>query len=444
MKKILSIGLVLLILLSVIPIGLPAYAEGPSELEQGQTAGKTSGALDGEIAGTLDATAKRKADAKAAMPDEKTITEKFNLLNDSSTYRSAFLKGYREGFVEGYLKAYRTTSIEVAKKDPGKVGGETLGKAFGTRDAMIDYQSGRSNDPAGAYKRFLAQGSLESRFSLAKESKEYVKSFKAAFEDQYKGTYELAYSERNIKHEERGSVSTEISYFEREIEYQWSLYDTATASITENLNYHLKVKFPPGSIYEPTRVIIQGIQRSFGRGNYRYIPATSSVKIELLNNSKNYNFRKPVELFFPFFGSEKVGIYRWQNSRWEYMNTIVSDDGVKTVIEPGRPLAGEYALFIDEKAAPIRDTLQHQLGKVINLFARRHFIDNHAFFRPDAPMTRLEMANLLFAMFGNQYFSGTPAISDVGYQPPSLPAVEFVVHNRFLTLDKGRFLPNNK
>lgn len=412
--------------------------------QEGEAAGKTAGQLEGDYHGVSDANAGKKLDYKAVMPKDVDIIEKYQLNNDTTTYRAYFLSAYRIEFRKAYTTSFRKTNIENLTKNNGVEHGLSMGSSAGAADAITDYNMKLTNDWERAFKKYVAAESIASRFNIVREKKDYRENFVSAFKRGFKDSYTQAYRERNIMFEKDNQANKVIGMVEGETVRSWPLYGSSEGGISTSENIVLTMNFPAGAIYEPTTINVSGIQHSFDRNNSRYVPVSPEFKISLWNKSGRLNFRKPFTISFNYFGSEKIGIYQWNNNTWEYLLTEVKEGKVSTIIPAGKYNGGRYALFIDESYRPNPDSTLSWARDEIKTFARRYYIASGVNIDPDGPMTRLELAGILYRMKYRQYGSYYPAMfnerSAMGQEKRH---VDFCLHHRILGTDMaGNFHPN--
>ncbi len=426
----------------------PAFAKGEKSSQdlrqQGEEDGTVAGEADGTIAGAEDYMSGHKKNYLNTLPNDRDIIDKYKLLLDESTYRNYFISSYKKAYQGAYDKSYRDAKMDDVVKSDGTELGKMLGQASGAIEAMRDYSAERKNDYESAYKRYLKEGSLAGRFHFEKESSDYTNKFADGFQLGFKESYTESYRKRFAGFEMDNTSTYEVTMFTQEIVKIWPLYDVVNGVVNEREGISCKILVPDAAIYGTAQVQLMGEQFSFGSKNYRYTPVSPVFNIKMWNSAGAVKLRKPLELSFQFVGSDKVGIYKWRNYRWEYQPTEVSDGYIQTEIPAGIYNGGRYAIFIDESATPYRDANYNWARTEIYTFMRRHYLSDATYFRPDDVITRSEMAVLLYRVLGNLFPRGTVHYEAVdrdqyGY---AADAIDFCISNGFMSLYQGTFNPD--
>lgn len=443
MKKIITIIMAIIIIFTSSMVFAETINPVKEAAEQGKKAGESAGKLDGEYAGLADFTSGKKIDFMRALPKNSEVEDKYNLKADDATYKSNFISQYRISFRLGYETAYRKASMEAITENNGIKHGLELGKASGAVQAMSDYENKLSNNWERSFKAFVKEASIDIRYNLQKEERDYAKNFRSSFEKGYREAYTFNYRTRNFDFEFDNLTTYQVSISDQEIQKSWPLYKIEGGKISDEPYIECKLQIKPGSIYEPTFINVTGIQHSFDMMNTRFKAASPAFEIRVWNSSGDTNFRKDIKLSFTFAGSEKVGIYKLSNGVWNYVDTHITNTEVSTIIPAGKYDGGKYALFEDEFYKPVLDSRLHWARKEINTFARRRYIPYGVNFRPDEKITRGELAVLLFnslyfkyGMYQRKYFADMKEAEGIEY------AIHFVLYHGLMTnAPDGRFRP---
>lgn len=412
--------------------------------EQGDDDGKAAGENDGAVAGAADRYNGKKSDYKSALPKDAAIIEKYKLNLDVPSYKSHFLSSYRKNFKEGYERAFRDTNLGMANSEDGSEAGNTLGTAAGALAAMNDYILGKKNDANSALKSYLAEKSIENRFNLSKDSKDYSKIFVSSFEAGFKESYNSAYRARMVEFEVGNANTYEISMAGEKVTHVWPIYDVSIGGSSARPNLECSMEIEAGTVYSPTYINVSGEQYSFNYRNYSYVPVSSVFNIKLWGYG-SVVLRKPMVMRFNVVGSEKAGIYRWSGYKWQYLPTVVDETGISTVIPAGEYTGGRYAIFIDEKAKPYSDTAFSWARDEINAFKRRGYIEQTEKFRPDESITRFELAKMLYKILYPVKGMNSTALQavDVKGSSDETDHIRFVLSHAIMKLDNNnKFWPN--
>ncbi len=409
--------------------------------EQGKDDGKAAGEADGAVAGAEDRYNGLKSNYRSRLLKDSEITGRFRLDLDSATYRVHFVSAYRQGFKDGYERAFRDTNLSIVQSDEGSAAGESLGMAAGALAAMDDYIRNLDNNANRAYTRYINEKSLSDRFHLSKDNKDYARIFSGGFEKGFKEAYTSAYRTRVVEFEVENANTYEISGAGEVVSRTWPVYDVSAGGVASRPNLECTVDIQPGTLYAPTYINVSGEQYTFNYKNYLYTPVSSVFNVKLWSNGTSVILRKPIVMRFNVVGSEKAGIYQWNGYKWNYLPTVVSDEGISTVIPAGHYSGGRYAIFIDEKAKPFSDTAFSWARDEINAFKRRGYIDWGDNFQPDAEITRGEIAKILFKMLYIKHGMGGLSYNalDRASFGDAATAIDFVLSHGFMTLSGGKF-----
>lgn len=445
-RKIVVILLALaLVLPCVLVDSVPVFAADlkPVEEQADEDADKAA-ALDAKYAAVEDVTLGKRSNYAASMRTDKEIVERYKLHLDLPSYRVAFLRYYKYYYKAYYIGEYIRERTQNALASDGTELGEIVGAAAGAVEALSDYTLEKSNDWKAAFDHFIRTKSVRQRYNLDKQNPSFAERFTLGFEAGFQKAYTEGYNGILTEIQLKNLVVSTISNTSTNIVSNSFAYTVSDGTISSSANISFSMQFESGTIFEPTMVNIEMEQYSFNTRNYRYAPVSNVFKVSLKNKSGNYYFRKPTVLEFSFKGSEKIGIYEWKNHRWEYLPTVQTEEAVKTVIPAGKYFGGRYALFIDDTFEPIRDIGFSFAKDEINVFARRHYISSGAHFNPEANVTRAQMAVLLYELLKSKYPEGDihTEAKDRSKYGAAAKAIDFVISNRFMTLDRnGKFNP---
>lgn len=442
-KKIGMILLVLALLLtSTVVYVEPTFAGSIKPLhEQAEEDAEKAAELDARYAALEDFALGKPSNYSLSLRTEKEIVERYKLHLDLPAYRAVFLERYRYYFKAYYIGEYIQERTNAALSSDGTDLGMIIGEAAGAVEALTDYIYHKKNDWRVAFDRFLRKNSLKRRYNLDKHNADFVDRFKHGFEEGFKKSYTESYNKILTEIHLQNLVVSTINNNATNVTSDSYSYTAADGSLTATKNITFSLQFDAGTIFEQTMVNVEMEQFSFNTRNYRYAPVSNVFKVTLNNKSGNYHFRRPTTLEFSYKGSEKIGIYEWKNYRWEYLPTVQTEKAVRTIIPAGDYYGGRYALFIDDNFEPIRDIAFSFARDEINVFARRHYISAGSHFNPSAQVTRAQMAVFLYELLKSRFPSGGSHLeakdrASYGY---AATAIDFVISNRFMNLDKDKY-----
>lgn len=151
----------------------------------------------GEIYGYRDFYDNVKNNWSKAIPSDNKIIDIYNLSQETSDFRQAFLTAFKEQFKGGYQEGYKKANFEPIKisYDEGKKDGEYFGNVLGTTYGAMDYYDGKNLD----YTRSIPTTVIiEAEFLLNRDSKEYKEGFLTEFEKSYEENYNKTFRAINV------------------------------------------------------------------------------------------------------------------------------------------------------------------------------------------------------------------------------------------------------
>jgi len=141
--------LIVLVMFLIQPMITPIYIEALSTADLAYTEGNSAGKLSGQIYGQKDyINGQRSNWQKAYNEEEEIVIDDYNLKQQTASYRSNFLKGFKEGFKLSYENGYRGLNSDTTKTAYG-IGlehGTTFGAMVGEIYGRADYYEGKVND----------------------------------------------------------------------------------------------------------------------------------------------------------------------------------------------------------------------------------------------------------------------------------------------------------
>lgn len=452
MKKWLIGVLVIALVVGMLPgtvIGAVfAAGESPHEqtLKEGEEHGKKMGALEGQLAGYEDYHAGRASNYAHVMPSATEISKRFSLNRNQSLYANAFIAAYRNAFQIAYNTAFREETVKSAglPSEKGAEHGRILGEAEGRIQGVLDFYRGKPNNWFRAFSTYVADGSLESRYYLYREGQGYREQFLMGFRQGFMEAYIFTYQEKNMSTELRNKNAHRISFYADTLYFEEETPQFDLGEMNTTISTPIFMEVLEGTVYEPTYVAVYGVQNSFNAGNSKYKPVSSKYTVSIWNDKGSVLLEKPVKLIFNYHGSERAGVYQWIGGRWSYRYTTLSDGQLAIDLPAGPYSGGEYAIFIDDAFRYIPDISFNWAQKDIYTLQRRGVIADAVQFRPNAVMTRLELADMVYKAFSPTMpmQPTSRVIGDLIDCGDYKRAVAYAVSKNLMTLDgSGKFNP---
>ncbi len=207
LKKIPMIIIIILIISSNVFGYIPniAYTVSFLESELGEKDGQLFGSTLGQKNGYLDYFRNYSPSWKRYIPSDEEISYEFKLTLKSSSYRNNFLTSYKETYEESYNTAYNEALFNTYQ-NTFEFGTEN-GKIFGALDGEIkgkrDFYNGLDNNWE---KAIQSEGYVKEKYSLFRDSDDYIKGFIIGYRSAFSETYTGAFRTTNI---ENNKVSRE-------------------------------------------------------------------------------------------------------------------------------------------------------------------------------------------------------------------------------------------
>ncbi len=426
------------------------FAVSPSEVtnSEGLANGTAMGTLDGDAAGRADRNANRGSNFLSVMPNDVDIITRHKLNMDSLPYQNSFLYAYRSAFQIAYNTGFRevnvalyTTPITAAYEQ-----GNLAGTAQGQLSAMIDFTQSNKDNWEKAYNAFIADGSLNTRYMLDRESAAYRSYFSSGYKEAFMSNYISTFQIKNLETEIRSKNARLISMIEETVSFEEEYVHFNLGDMESEMRTPMSLYIPEATVYEPTYFAAFKTQNSFNKGNTKLTPVSSKYTVSVWNDSGSVKLKRPITLSFEYFGSERAGIYQWINNKWVYQFTTLTNGSIFTTIPAGYYSGGEYAIFIDEDYKTVKDITFNWAYKEIYSLMRRDIVSDAVAYMPNAKITKGQLAQMIYNVVGVKDSIGTsiPSISDAASLGSYKYAVEYMVGKKYMTLDsKGNFNPNS-
>jgi hypothetical protein len=446
-KRILMLLIWMLILAMAVPtVGFAAddtetetLTPGEVEMKEAAEYGSQLGTLDGQLYGYMDYRMGKTDDYTRHLPSDSEIKKLYSLNKDTYVYENNFIDAYKDAFQIAYRSAYRlenvlmrTVPLETAY-DQGQQAGATVGDNLGLRD----FYQGKDDSWLLALSRYVAGGTIESRFYLFRETDEYSTDFQNGFREGFRQGYTEAYQLMNLNTELNNLNYKTVSMYETTIYFDEDVvhYDNGVRE-TETLT-PVELSFDAGTLYQPTPIYAYKQQSSFNLNNYKYVPVTSKYIVSIGNQSGSVQLNKSVTLRFQYYGTERAGIYKWENSKWNYLYSTFSDGYITTEIPAGFYDGGEYAVFIDNNYSNFADISFNWAKAEIFTLMRRGVVEDTVKYYPDQKITRGDFAKMIYGAMSpkSPLTTSSPAIANADALGTYLSAVKYVTGKGYMTLE---------
>ncbi len=424
-----------------------APEEKKPKLPQAVEDGKQFGELDGNLAGKRDYVNGLKSDYRKAMLKRNQLIKKFGLKTYSSEDMNYFLDAYEESFKEAYRKAMSEQLLEqyFSPATRGEKSGTDLGTAEGIASANIDILNNDKSDWLRAYNNFIKKSDLRTRYQLNLHEVGYGEAFELSFKTSFKSAYRQHFDDFIAGVALNNTTYHLVKYNEDTVIYDklYSQVDNGSESSGSESTASLSIE--QGTVYQDTYISLQRAKNVTLVKNGDYDAASGVYQITIQNDRDGIKLYKPMKLKFIYNDDPNIGVYKWKYNRWCYVATQHEDDGVSIEIPAGTYHGGKYALFIDEKFVIPADSVFSWAYDDIVLAMKRNYISNATNYRPDASITRFEMASIIYhVMYMRKNHSVTRVDmidrDSISYNPAP---VDFVINLGYLTLDEnGAFNPN--
>lgn len=428
-----------------------SYAATPAEatIEEAKAFGEAMGTLDGDLAGRADRSANKVNNYTVSIPNDAGLISRFQLNKDTSSYQLYFLQAYRSAYQIAYNTGYRTVNIDEYKEtfEDGYLHGQEAGTVQGQVSAMIDFVQSRSDNWLRAYNEYLSKGSLVKRYQLDRENTMYQVNFANGYREAFIKAYIETFQTKNLETEIRNKNSKLIAMTESIIYFDEEYVHFSLGAMETELKTPLSLYVPAAALYKPTYISVYKMQNSFNADNLKYTPVSSKYVIAINNTTGSVQLNKPLTLQFEYYGSERAGVYLWQNNKWVYQYTTLNNGSLSIEIPAGYYKGGEYAIFIDETFKTVSDITFNWAYKEIYSLIRRGEISDATLFMPNASITRGELATLIYNVYAvrEPLRTAAPTITDASSLGSARNAVNYVVGKRYMKLDaSGSFNPSQR
>jgi hypothetical protein len=141
--------------------------------------------------------------------DDEDLFDYFNIEREDDNDLDDFYKDFKEGYEEQYDDSYddieeasenhkveySSDDAEKETEETAKKDAETLAELDGREAGIIDYLNNQENDWDDSYP---SESTIEKKYNLDNETRDYKKEFLEAYEIEYQIAYEKAFREANL------------------------------------------------------------------------------------------------------------------------------------------------------------------------------------------------------------------------------------------------------
>lgn len=398
--KLSKLHLILLLGLMLVIMQVISANSATESASIGTTHGTEAGEIDGEEAGLSDQDKGFKADWRRNFPTVKALIEKFNLTKNGPDYQNQFIASYRKAYQSAYTEAFLGAGdSDKKKKKDAKSRSHDIGAAEGAAMAATDLARRSKSDWDLAYSRFLREGPIKSRYNLEIESDEFVKTFEINFKEGFKEGYTESFTDKILEHTEANINFVLIGRRGGELVHNTDNISIVSSSVGAENTSDFVVKIPENSILQDTYMGVAMLESFEKHRNSEFLALTLPYSVSVKSDGGIVDLYKPIDITIDYSGNNRAGIYRWDGYKWLYQYTRFEDKKAITSIEAKNYKGGLYALLFDDKFVNPRDVWSNRLGKEVIVAYKRRYLPQSLYFNPNAKMTYLEYAELLYNAF---------------------------------------------
>lgn len=348
--------------------------------------GRDDGAYFGEILGAMfgakDYYEGRTLDYKRNLPSDSIIRTEYSLNRDNEEYIKGFLDGFKNAYRESYITSFREARnyVKELEVEYAYDNGYDVGEVRGTEQARIDYISKRTNN---WLRSRPSASTIIYDYRLMYQNQGYLDNFVYGFWDGYSKGYTETYKELSQK-DAMNKVTSIIVPIE--------------GGIVRSSDNSMFVQIEKGTYYRENIVNIEVVSNST-KFDSKYIIASNSYKVYVVNPSGEYNPDKKVLISFEYYGDNNAGIYIQKNGRWVYLESKINNNSIITSIDPSL-ISGDgnvFTVLVDKEFVNFYDIRGHWAKDEIDTLVRKGIINGYPdkTFRPDKYITRAEFIVLL-------------------------------------------------
>ncbi len=430
--------------------------------QEEKTFAEKIGAQYGEMFATRDFAKGDKSNNNRYFQSKKKFDEYFGRDSESSSF---FYYEFREAFQKAYDIAYTKLMLETYQSD--EIKWYELAKQYGTVEGRMaaahDMTFEKEKNWEKAYNQLISDESVFQRFHLNRFTKTQQKDFKDQFRVFFRSTYEDSYlvflGAEAMENTNYHYVNTE----KKVISLSKPYYETTKAAIGNAAfdSQRAELIFDAGSVFDNAPVgtpMSLKFSPHFGKYNklsHYLLPQTDVFELDLQRGVKSVNFYKSPHLKFHGFAnlpeSQSIGIYKWKDNRWKYIDTErVKGEGKEAAgsylvadIGKGEYKDTAYAVFYDTTYKMPNDIVYNWAFKPLDISLRRHHVRYEVNLRPNDKITRAELAHIIYRTYYYRVENGGSETRPIDISESDEKAIMFCLNRGYFTkFADGSFKPN--
>ena len=341
-------------------------------------------------------------DYKRNMPSNKEIINMFNLNNESSQYRDAFLAGFEfgrsvtggeteGGYILYYNDAYRKANKETTETPDlkGEEGGRTIGKMRGEYAAIMDITMSKVNS---WNKHKVNDEIIINEYGLQFQSENYRLAFIIGYWDEFMKSYNETYKKLQ---QDSNKVKTHTEKI--------SIDGKDNIGIPSDDKFLVDIE--AGTYYDDIIVTIDSIPTTYVNPNStRHTQASQVYGLKLMNLAGTLDKNKKITIKFKSYGNDvKYGIYKYHYNKWIYIPSkqegdyLIADINLNNINLTGNI----YAVRVDNELPIFHESRGHWARDEINTYVKREIIYGYPdkSFKPDKEISRGEFVTMLSRLY---------------------------------------------
>ncbi len=324
------------------------------------------------------------------------------------------------------------------------------GEIYGILSAEKDYLFGNNMNKEKALNLYEMQESIPSRFRLyiinETSNGEFVRTFRANF----LSAYEKRYIELFNANETNNVNSFQLGLNEVNFTFSEGVNQIKNGSNeTTRINNILRLNIEENTFYDKGILEIKKLSdNTFLTSKYKQVYNPYSFTISRKNGNNILNeieSQKDIKLSFKSVENTRAGIYKYKNGKWLYQKTEILEDRLEHIIPAGTIKNGTYALLIDENYPIVNSINLNWAYDELNTFIRRGYIRGVNNLNPNAPLTRKELANLIYEIKNPNiyYMESEKEFVDADQFGTYKVAIDYVYRNGIMNgISETQFSPN--
>ncbi len=353
-----------------------------NDIQRGEKDGELIGGLLGSNYGRKDYFDKNNNRWDRNLPSDNDIKNTFLLSNEALDYQKSFIASFKKAYRDKYNEAYRNANLEYFSYlfQNGYEQGKEIGFIRGSDYAKVDFMQGKSNN-SERYK--YTDDKIIFEYNLFNENKRFMDGFIAGFREGLNNGYTLSYREASFD-----ELDSKL------------LVKTIPIGGGEVLSgdSKLKIAIDKGTFYNNVAVSIDKYMQaknSITLLDYNRYTKNSDLYIIKINNPmEKCDNDKSVKISFEYYGGQKGGIYKFDNGKWHYVYTLITENAITAYVSPKSLQSNAiYGVFIDEKAFNPLDIRGHWAKNDIITSLRRNItgLYSDGYFNGDLPLSRIQL-----------------------------------------------------